>query len=120
MRPDFSVLLLTTLIGAGQGLFLAIFTAQAYALFDLLPPQDGHRFHAHGSLVAFALCAAGLAACVCCVQERPMRSQVSGTRAGGASPNASMPPLVPSYAIGANGNDGVVPAVRVQVVPFHA
>ena len=62
MRPDPSVLLLTTLIGAGQGLFLAIFTAQAYALFDLLPAQDGHRFHAHGSLIALALCAAGLAA----------------------------------------------------------
>ena len=36
MRPDASVLLLTTLIGAGQGLFLALFTVQAYALFGLL------------------------------------------------------------------------------------
>ena len=41
MRPDFSVLLLTTLIGAGQGLFLALITAQLYALFGFLPPQDG-------------------------------------------------------------------------------
>ena len=39
MRPDASVLLLTTLIGAGQGLFLALFTVQAYALFGLLPVQ---------------------------------------------------------------------------------
>ena len=28
MRPDFSVLFLTTLIGAGQGLFLALVTVQ--------------------------------------------------------------------------------------------
>ena len=62
MRPDASVLLLTTLIGAGQGLVLALFTAQAYALFGLLPGQDGHAFYAHGSLVALVLLAAGLAA----------------------------------------------------------
>ena len=62
MRPDFSVLFLTTLIGAGQGLFLALFTVQVYALFALLPPQDGHAFHAHGSLVALVLLAAGLLA----------------------------------------------------------
>lgn len=62
MRPDASVLLLTTLIGAGQGLFLALFTAQVYALVGLLPAQDGHAFHAHGSLVALVLLAAGLAA----------------------------------------------------------
>jgi DMSO reductase anchor subunit len=61
MRPDLSVILLTTLIGAGQGLFLAIFTAQSYALLDLLPAQDGRGFYATGSLVALALTAAGLA-----------------------------------------------------------
>jgi sulfite dehydrogenase (quinone) subunit SoeC len=62
MRPDLSVLLLTTLIGAGQGLFLALVTAELYALFGLLPPQDGHGFHAHGSLLALALLAGGLVA----------------------------------------------------------
>ncbi len=62
MRPDASVLLLTTLIGAGQGLFLALFTAEVYALVGLLPAQEGHAFHAHGSLVALALLAAGLIA----------------------------------------------------------
>ena len=62
MRPDASVLLLTTLIGAGQGLFLALFTVQAYALFGLLPVQHGHTFYAHGSLVALVLLACGLAA----------------------------------------------------------
>ena len=33
MRPEPSVILLTTLIGVGQGLFLAIFTAHSLALF---------------------------------------------------------------------------------------
>ena len=62
MRPDFSVLLLTTLIGAGQGLFLALVTVELYALLGLLPPQDGHFFYAHGSIVALALLLAGLVA----------------------------------------------------------
>jgi len=62
MRPDISVLLLTTLIGVGQGLFLALFTVQLYALFGLLSPQDGHTFYAHGSLIALAFLVAGLIA----------------------------------------------------------
>ena len=62
MRADISVLLLTTLIGVGQGFFLAIFTVQLYALFGLLSPQDGHAFYAYGSLVALAFLVAGLAA----------------------------------------------------------
>ena len=39
MHPAFSVIFLTTLIGAGQGLFLAAFTAESYAAFGLLPAQ---------------------------------------------------------------------------------
>ncbi|MBK6334821.1 MAG: dimethyl sulfoxide reductase anchor subunit [Betaproteobacteria bacterium] len=62
MRPDFSVLLLTTLIGAGQGLFLALFTVQLYALAGLLPPPSGHAFYAHGSLIALAFLVGGLIA----------------------------------------------------------
>ena len=62
MHPAFSVILLTTLLGAGQGLFLALFTAQSYALFDLLPQQDSRSFYASGSLTALALLAAGLGA----------------------------------------------------------
>ena len=62
MRPDFSVLLLTTLIGAGQGLFLALVTVELYALAGLLPAQDGHVLYAQGSLLALALLAAGLIA----------------------------------------------------------
>ena len=42
MRPAISVILLTTLIGAGQGLFLALFTVQSYALVGLLPAAEGH------------------------------------------------------------------------------
>jgi len=62
MRPDPSVLLLTTLIGVGQGLFLALFTVQLYAFAGLLPPQDGHAFYAYGSLIALFFLIAGLIA----------------------------------------------------------
>jgi DMSO reductase anchor subunit len=62
MHPAFSVIFLTTLIGVGQGLFLALFTAQSYALFDLLPQQDGHAFYAHGSAIALLFMAGGLIA----------------------------------------------------------
>ena len=61
MNPAFSVIFLTTLIGAGQGLFLALFTEQSYAVFHLLPRQGG-GFYAAGSLIALVLLAAGLAA----------------------------------------------------------
>ncbi|MCX7173491.1 MAG: dimethyl sulfoxide reductase anchor subunit [Proteobacteria bacterium] len=60
MHPAFSVIFLTTLIGVGQGLFLALFTAQSYALFDLLPKQDGQSFYATGTLIALLFLAAGL------------------------------------------------------------
>jgi sulfite dehydrogenase (quinone) subunit SoeC len=62
MHPAFSVIFLTTLIGAGQGLFLALFTAQSYALFDLLPGQDSHAFYAHGSALVVLLLIGGLIA----------------------------------------------------------
>ncbi|HRA79374.1 MAG TPA: dimethyl sulfoxide reductase anchor subunit [Burkholderiaceae bacterium] len=62
MRPEPSVILLTTLIGAGQGLFLAIFTAHSLAIFDLVPAQDGRAFDAVGSAIALALTGAGLIA----------------------------------------------------------
>ena len=62
MKPAWSVILFTTLAGVGQGLFLALFTVQSYALFGLLPAPDGHLFYAHGSLGALVLLAAGLVA----------------------------------------------------------
>ncbi|MCX8086657.1 MAG: dimethyl sulfoxide reductase anchor subunit [Rhodocyclaceae bacterium] len=59
MHPAFSVIFLTTLIGAGQGLFLALFTVESYAAFGLLPAQAS-GFYAFGSLVALILLALGL------------------------------------------------------------
>ncbi len=61
MKPAFSVIFLTTLIGAGQGLFLALFTHHSYALFGLLPLQaDG--FYGYGSALAQLFLVAGLVA----------------------------------------------------------
>lgn len=62
MHPAFSVIFLTTLIGVGQGLFLALFTAQSYALFDLLPKQDSVGFYAYGSAIALFFLCGGLIA----------------------------------------------------------
>lgn len=59
MHPAFSVVFLTTLIGAGQGLFLALFTVESYAAFGLLPAQSG-SFYAQGSAIAMALLVLGL------------------------------------------------------------
>lgn len=61
MHPAFSVIFLTTLIGAAQGLFLALYTAQSYASVELLPAQEPH-FYVYGSLIALALLIAGLVA----------------------------------------------------------
>ena len=61
MKPAFSVIFLTTLIGAAQGLFLALVAAQLYALLNILPTQDSQSFHALGALMAFTLSALGLA-----------------------------------------------------------
>ena len=61
MNPAFSVIFLTTLIGAAQGLFLALFSAQSYALFNLLPAQDSQSFYAVGALVVLVLSTLGLA-----------------------------------------------------------
>jgi DMSO reductase anchor subunit len=61
MKPAFSVIFLTTLLGAGQGLFLALFTHQSYALFGLLPMQSD-AFYGYGSLLALLLLVGGLTA----------------------------------------------------------
>ncbi len=61
MNPAFSVVFLTTLIGVGQGLFLALFTQQSYALFGLLPQQEA-RFYALGSILALLFLGGGLVA----------------------------------------------------------
>ena len=64
MHPAFSVIFLTTLIGVGQGLFLALVTGQVYSLANLLEPQDSVRFYAAGSLVSLVFLLAGLVASV--------------------------------------------------------
>lgn len=60
MKPPFSVIFLTTLIGAGQGLFLALYTGQLYSLFGLLPEQHHRSFYAVGSAIALLFLVAGL------------------------------------------------------------
>ncbi len=62
MHPAFSVIFLTTLIGIGQGLFLALYTGQVYSLAKLLPAQDSQGFYALGSFVALVFLVAGLVA----------------------------------------------------------
>lgn len=61
MKPAFSVIFLTTLIGAGQGLFLAYYSAEWLVLLNMLqaPATD---YAARAALLAFLLMAAGLAA----------------------------------------------------------
>ncbi len=61
MHPAFSVIFFTTLAGAGQGLFLALYTGQLYSVFKLLPAQGSVHFYALGSLIALVLLVAGLA-----------------------------------------------------------
>jgi DMSO reductase anchor subunit len=63
MKPAFSVIFLTTLIGAGQGLFLALFTHHSYALFGLLPMQSS-EFYGYGSVIALLFLGLGLFAAV--------------------------------------------------------
>jgi len=62
MNPAFSVILLTTLIGIGQGLFLALWTGQVYSLVEVLPAPDSHRFYVIGSAISLAFLVAGLLA----------------------------------------------------------
>jgi len=62
MHPAFSVIFLTTLIGAGQGLYLALYTGQFYSAFKVLPVQDSAKYDVLGSLRVLVLLVAGLVA----------------------------------------------------------
>jgi DMSO reductase anchor subunit len=62
MHPAFSVIFLTTLIGVGQGLFLALYTGQLYSVVKVLPVQDSPTFYGLGSLIAVIFLGAGLLA----------------------------------------------------------
>jgi DMSO reductase anchor subunit len=62
VNPKFSVILLTTLIGAGQGLFIAIFAVEVGGLLDLVAPPIRPWFYFYGALLAFVFTGAGLLA----------------------------------------------------------
>jgi DMSO reductase anchor subunit len=61
MKPAFSVIFLTTLIGAGQGLFLAWYSAEWLAMLNLLEPASGD-YSALAAGISFLLMVAGLVA----------------------------------------------------------
>lgn len=61
MKPAISVVLLTTLIGAGQGLFLAYYSAEALVLFSILPNQS-IAGSVQAGFLSLALLIAGLVA----------------------------------------------------------
>ena len=64
MNPAFSVIFLTTLIGAGQGFFLALVTAQVYSGIELVTVDESGFFYALGSAIVLVLLVAGLVASV--------------------------------------------------------
>ncbi|WP_372528773.1 DmsC/YnfH family molybdoenzyme membrane anchor subunit, partial [Piscinibacter sp.] len=59
MNPAFSVIFLTTLIGAGQGLFLALYAAELGA-FGATSATDLRAFMLAGSALALGLSGLGL------------------------------------------------------------
>jgi DMSO reductase anchor subunit len=61
MHPAFSVIFLTTLIGAGQGLFIALYCAEAGARIGWLQGPD-HGFYVGGAIVVCILMGLGLVA----------------------------------------------------------
>ncbi len=62
MRPSLSILLLTTLIGAGQGLFVAVAGTEALSMLRAMPLAPIEPLLVWGSAVSLVFCAAGLAA----------------------------------------------------------
>ena len=62
MHPALSVIFFTTLMGVGQGLFLALYTAQLYSVVRILPWQASPTFYALGALLAVLFLVAGMAA----------------------------------------------------------
>lgn len=64
MHPAFSVIFLTTLIGAAQGLFLALFSGQAYTELNLLPSMANTNFFGLGAIIVLILLVAGLVSSV--------------------------------------------------------
>ncbi len=61
MKPAFSVILLTTLIGAGQGLYLAYYSAELFSVLSILPVET-IQGTARAGLLSLALLISGLVA----------------------------------------------------------
>jgi DMSO reductase anchor subunit len=64
MRPAFSVIFLTTLLGVGQGLFLTVYCIQVLEHFGVRAGPAGTLFYPLASALALAFLAAGLVASV--------------------------------------------------------
>ena len=66
MNPAFSVIFLTTLIGMGQGLFLAIYTQQVYSVLDVVQKIETSTdmFFGIASAVSLLLLVLGLVASI--------------------------------------------------------
>jgi len=62
MHPAFSVIFLTTLIGAAQGLFLALFSTQLYSELNILPDVTESNFYGLGAVISLLLLIGGLIA----------------------------------------------------------
>lgn len=62
MHPALSVIFLTTLIGVAQGLFLALFSGQAYTELNLLPSMADTNFFGLGAVIVVVLLVGGLIA----------------------------------------------------------
>ena len=60
MHPALSVIFLTVLIGAGQGLFLALFASEFMQASSVIPEKFGLNFYVIGSLISVGLLALGL------------------------------------------------------------
>ena len=59
MNPGFSVIFLTTLIGAGQGLFLALYAAELAQALNIVQTSPDRMFFVGGSLIALVLTGLG-------------------------------------------------------------
>jgi DMSO reductase anchor subunit len=62
MNPAISVIFMTTLIGVGQGLFLALYTAEILGLIGLVTAPDNRGVQALGSMISLAFLVLGLIA----------------------------------------------------------
>lgn len=60
MNPAFSVIFLTTLIGAAQGLFLALFAGQIYSDLGVIIEPGENQFFVYGTVIITVLMALGL------------------------------------------------------------